>query len=151
VARRRSANSPGDAARGPALARLILDTTILIDAERGAAELDELIADEDDVSIAAITAAELMLGVELADKRRRRARERYVHDVLATIPVESYDLEAAQAHATLLAHTHRTGRARSAHDLIIAATALARERIVVTADSRGFVDLPGIEIRAASR
>ena len=32
----------------------------------------------------------------------------------------------------------------------IAATALATERIVVTADSRGFADLPGLEVRLVS-
>lgn len=110
--------------------------------------LDELVADDDDAAIAAVTAAELLLGVELADQRRRRARERYVRDVLATIPVESYDLDAAQAHAGLLAYTYRTGRPRGAHDLIIAATALATERTVVTVDARGFEGLPGLDVRA---
>jgi tRNA(fMet)-specific endonuclease VapC len=95
-----------------------------------------------------VTAAELLLGVELADRRRQRARERYVQDVLATIPVESYDLDVAQAHASLLAYTYREGRTRGAHDLIIAATALARERTVVTLDVRGFEDLPRVAVRA---
>jgi tRNA(fMet)-specific endonuclease VapC len=108
-----------------------------------------LIADDDDTAIAAVTAAELLLGVELADRRHRPARERYVQDLLATIPVESYDLDVAQAHATLLAHTYRAVRPRGAHDLIIAATALARERTVVSADSGAFEDLPGLAVRAA--
>jgi tRNA(fMet)-specific endonuclease VapC len=95
-----------------------------------------------------VTAAELLLGVELADRRRRRSRERYVRDVLGTIPIESYDLDVEQAHAILLAHTHRAGRTRGAHDLIIAATALARERTIVTVDARGFADLPGLTVRA---
>ena len=45
---------------------LLLDTTFLIDAERGATGLDNLIDDDDDVAIAAITLAELTVGVELA-------------------------------------------------------------------------------------
>jgi tRNA(fMet)-specific endonuclease VapC len=53
----------------------------------------------------------------------------------------------ARAHARLLAHTRRTGRRRDAHDLVIAATALARGRIVVTADEGGFTDLPGVAVR----
>jgi len=40
--------------------------------------LDKLIADEDDVVVAAITAAEFLLGVELSDGRRRHSRQRYV-------------------------------------------------------------------------
>ena len=99
--------------------------------------------------MAAVTAAELLVGVELADRRRPGAREVYVADLLGTIPIEPYDLDVARAHARLLAHTRTSGRPRGAHDLIIAATALARGRVVVTADASGFADLPGIAIRAA--
>lgn len=122
---------------------------MLIEAERVGAALDRLIGDEDDVVMAAVTAAELLVGVELADGRRRKARERYVTDVLATIPTEPYDLEVARVHARLLAHTRKAGRPRGAHDLIIAATALTRGRTIVTADAPGFEDLPGIAVRSA--
>jgi tRNA(fMet)-specific endonuclease VapC len=137
------------AARGAALERLILDTTILIDAERHGARLDELVGDDDDVAIAAVTIAELLFGVELADRRRRKARDEYVTRVLETIPSESYDEDVARAHAGLLAHARRTGRARGAHDLIIAATAVARGRTVLTADAPGFHGLPGVLVRPA--
>jgi tRNA(fMet)-specific endonuclease VapC len=110
--------------------------------------LDDLIGDEDDVAIAAITAAELLVGVELADARRRRSRQSYVESVLSTVPVEGYDLEVARMHAILLAHAKRSGRSRGAHDLVIAATALARSRMVVTAGESGFTDLPGVLVRA---
>jgi tRNA(fMet)-specific endonuclease VapC len=99
--------------------------------------------------MAAVTIAELLVGVELGDRRRRKARERYVARVLETIPSEPYDSEVARAHAQLLAHTRRSGRARGAHDLIIAATALASGRTVVTVDAPGFDDLPGVTVKAA--
>src|SRR5680860_1313735 len=54
---------------------------------------------------------------------------------------------AARAHATLLAHTRRQGQQRGAHDLLIAATAHATDRTVVTADRGGFIDLPGVRVR----
>lgn len=126
--------------------RLILDTTVLVTAERGAASLDELLEDDDDVAIAAVTAAELLVGVELADAGRRRAREAFVGEVLGTIPIEEYDLGVARAHARLLAHVRRAGRPRGAHDLIIAATAAATGRTVVTADTGGFEQLPDIAV-----
>jgi tRNA(fMet)-specific endonuclease VapC len=107
-----------------------------------------LIADEDDVAIAAITAAELLVGVELADKRRRATRAAYVQRVLSEIPVEGYDLGVARAHAGLLAHARRSGRPRGAHDLIIAATAASTSRTLVTADPGGFEDLPGVSVRS---
>ena len=131
------------------MARLILDTTFLVSAERRRAPLDDVVGDADDVALAAITAAELLVGVELADPARRDARERFVSDVLDSVPVEDYDLTVAREHAKLLAHTRRTGRPRGAHDLIIAATASATDRTVVTADVTGFADLPGISVRGA--
>ena len=107
--------------------------------------------DDDDVAIAAVTAAELLVGVELANGGHRPARDAFVAGVLARVPVEDYDLEVARAHAQLLAHVRRSGRPRGAHDLVIAATAVARRRIVVTADRRGFTELPGVAVRAAGR
>jgi len=108
-----------------------------------------VIADEDDVAIAAVTIAELLVGVELADRRRRPPRERYVAAVIETISIESDDLDVARVHARLLGGVRRSGRPRGAHDLIIAATAVARGRVVVSADVAAFEDLPGVSVRAA--
>jgi len=129
------------------LARLILDTTVLIAVERSGRTLDGMVDDGDDVVIASITAAELLVGVHLADDARRPDRAAFVDEILATIPTVDYDLDVARAHAELLAHTRRTGSPRGAHDLIIAATAKTTTRIVVSADVGAFVDLPGVAHR----
>jgi tRNA(fMet)-specific endonuclease VapC len=129
------------------VARLILDTTVLVAAERSRSRLDRLIADDDDVVVAAITAAELLVGVHLADETNRTRRSAFVEAVLDAIPVEDYDLEVAKAHAALLAHVRRAGRPRGAHDLLIAATAAATGRTVISADVEAFADLPGVAHR----
>ena len=140
----------GRLGRDEALARLILDTTVLVDAERnGLGTLGEVIGDEDDVAIAAITVAELVVGAELADGKRRARRETFLAATLETFSVEGYDLEVARAHGALLAHARRAGRPRGAHDLIIAATARARNREVVSADAAGFAELPEVVLRDA--
>lgn len=130
---------------------MILDTSVLVGAERGRSRLDRLIGDDDDVAISAVTAAELWVGVALADRRRKPRRATFVEQVLATIPVEDYDLEVARAHADLLAEARRTGRPRGAHDLLIAATAIARERTLVTMDRRSFEHIEGLEVRTATQ
>jgi tRNA(fMet)-specific endonuclease VapC len=107
-----------------------------------------MIDDTDDVVVAAITAAELLVGVQLADGRNRATRGAFVDALLATVPIEPYDLDTARAHSDLLVHTREAGRLRGAHDLVIAATARATERTVLTADTTGFDELPGVTVRS---
>jgi tRNA(fMet)-specific endonuclease VapC len=118
----------------------------LVDAERGGGALIETIHDGDDVAVAAITVAELSVGVQLAKGRRRAKRERFVAAVLDAVAIEPYDLHVAEAHAALLAHVRRAGTPRGAHDLIIAATARAVKRQVVSLDESGFAELPGVSL-----
>lgn len=133
-----------------ALSRLLLNTTFLIDAERQAGELEACIAD-DDVAIAAVTLAELLVGVALASPRHRPARQAFVDEIVDAIPVLSYDTAVAEAHAALLTATRQAGRPRGAHDLIIAATARATGKTVLTADSTGCADLANVEIVVPDR
>jgi tRNA(fMet)-specific endonuclease VapC len=123
---------------------VLLDTTFLIDVERAAEDLDALIDDDDDVAIAAITVAELVVGVELASPPDRDARQMYIDDIVASIPILPYDRDVAVEHAQLLVAVRQAGRPRGAHDLLIAATARASKRVVVTADASAFDDLPEV-------
>lgn len=129
------------------MSRILLDTTYLVDAERSGADLDESIDDEDDVAIAAVTVAELRVGALLATGKRRVARFGFVDDVLRALDVVDYDVDVAEAHAKLLVAVRSQGRPRGAHDLIVAASALATDREVVSADGAGFQDLPGVRTR----
>ena len=123
---------------------LLLDTTFLIDAERNAGILNELIDDDDNVAIAAITVAELAVGVQLAKPRQRSKRQAFLDDVVASIPILPYDEAVAFKHANLLVAVRRASRPRGAHNLIIAATAATAGRTIVSADRRAFDDLPGV-------
>jgi len=125
---------------------VLLDTTFLIDAEREDIDFDDLIQEDDDIAIAAITVAELVVGVELASQRAKAERQAYVDDILASIPVISYDRDIAFEHAQLLVAVRQRGRPRGAHDLLIAATARATNRTVLTADEPAFADLPGVTV-----
>lgn len=129
------------------MTRLLLDTTFLIDAERSGAEVGNVIEDDDDVAIAAVTWAELKVGALLAKGRRRSERLAFAEDIAEMLRIEAYDARVADDHALLLAEVRRQGRPRGAHDLIIAATAKTYGRTVVTADESAFDDLPGITVR----
>jgi tRNA(fMet)-specific endonuclease VapC len=126
------------------LSLLLLDTTFLIDAERQGLDVDAAISDDDDVAIAAVTVAELLVGVKLASGKRRAARQAYVDEVIGALPIIAYDVGVAVEHAELLAAVRQEGRPRGAHDLLIAATARATDRTIVSADLGAFADLPGV-------
>jgi tRNA(fMet)-specific endonuclease VapC len=96
--------------------------------------------------VAAITVAELRVGVQMAKGARRKKRAQFVTTVLDAVAIEPYDLQVAEAHAALLAHVRRKGVPRGAHDLIIAATARARDRGVVSFDRSGFAELPDVSV-----
>ncbi len=106
-----------------------------------------MLDDDDEPAIAAITVAELLVGVELAASARRERRTRRIEGLLAAVPVEPYNVEVARAHAGLIAATRTMGRPRGAYDLIIAATAIATSRILISADRAAFADLPAVAAR----
>lgn len=126
--------------------RLIVDTGVLIASERARTELASVITEDDDLVVAAVTVAELRAGIELATDRYRVPRREFLVKVLETLPVEPYGLATTEVHGRLLAHVHRTGTRPGAHDLIIAATAVANNRTVLTTDRNAhFDDLPGVD------
>ena len=133
--------------RGAVLTALLLDTNVLIEAERDVFDLDALIADDDEPAVAAITIAELGVGLEIASGKRKAARKSFLDEIVASLPIVVYDLEVARAHTDLLVAVRTHGTPRGAHDLIIAATARATSRTVVTSDRTGFIDLPGVNVR----
>jgi tRNA(fMet)-specific endonuclease VapC len=56
--------------------------------------LDEAINDDDDVAIAAVTVAELLMGVTLADTKHQTDRATFVDGVLDAVPVLPYAARA---------------------------------------------------------
>ena len=79
---------------------------------------------------------------------RSVAQRAFLDEVLEVLPVHEYDRDIAEHHAALLAHVQRTGSKRGAHDLIIAATARAADRTVLTTDERArFEELPDVTVR----
>lgn len=125
--------------------RLILDASAVIALERGSAGRNEVLPADADVAMSAVSASELLVGVELADEPRRAARRNAVEGLLEAVEVIPFDLNVARQHAVLLATVRRAGNPRGAHDLQIAATARATGRTVLTADAHAFAGLPGVE------
>ena len=67
---------------------MILDSSILVAFERRRFDLERLLADHTPPAIAAITAAELLIGVERADTPERRSRrESFVQNLFSRMPI----------------------------------------------------------------
>jgi len=130
--------------------RLIVDTGVLVAIERDREIPAQVLPDDADIAISAVTAAELLVGVELADQQRRAGRQATVNAILSNFDVIPFDVEVARHHAALLAHARRSGRPRGAHDLQIAATARATGRVLITTEVRAFDDLPAVQHRVVA-
>jgi tRNA(fMet)-specific endonuclease VapC len=114
--------------------------------EHGRLDVDTVLG-LDDAAIAAITAMELLADVERADTAHRQARAGRVEAILSSLPVEPYNVGIARVHARLTVAAMAKGRPRSANDMMIAATAAATSRILLTTDaSAGFDQLTGVRI-----
>lgn len=128
------------------MSRILFDTTFLVDLERGRVDPMEALLDEDDAAVPAIAIAELEVGVRLGPDRHRTFRRDFLERILEAMPVVPYDLGVAREHGRLLAHVRSLGRPRGHHDLMVAATAAATGRSVVSSDESAFVDLPGVSV-----
>ncbi|MFD4430973.1 PIN domain-containing protein [Nocardia sp. NPDC058497] len=131
------------------MAKLILDTGVLIAVDRGTVDLSDVIADGDNVAVAAVVIAEYLTGVAGQTNPAKQASARsFLAEFRAVVPCVPYDDAIAEVHAELLAFVRSTGEPRGAHDLIIASTARATGREIITTDRRArFDELPGVDAR----
>ncbi len=128
---------------------MILDSSVLIAAERGTLSMPELLRGLGDqpVAIAAITAAELLHGcLRATDAAVRARRFAFVDALLEAIPILPFGLVEARRHAELWAECARRGAGIGAHDLLIGATALAQGYRVATLNAAEFERMPGVEL-----
>jgi len=127
----------------------LIDSSILIAAERGTLDLAQILSDSADteLAISAVTASELLHGIyRAAKKTQRTSREAFVERLLEVWPALPFDLTAARIHARIWAELAAKGTSIGAHDLMIAATALANGLGLVTRDKRSFPKIPGLRV-----
>lgn len=137
--------------RGHDRVSVLLDTSVLIAAERGTLDMPGYLAALGDatVALAAISASELLHGVERArDAAIRQRRGAFVEGVLANVPVIPFGLAEARAHARIWAELAEAGMMIGAHDLQIAATALEAGSEVATLNDNEFGRVPGLQLAA---
>lgn len=133
---------------------MILDTSVLIAAERRTLDFEALLRSlgDEPVRIAAITASELLHGCHrAADPGVRARRFAFVDSLLGLIPVLPFGLAEARRHAELWAHLAREGTMLGPHDLLIGATALAQGHTLATLNTAEFSRVAGLRLAAIGR
>ena len=131
---------------------MILDTSILIAAERNALRFEALLESlgEEPVAVAAVTASELLHGcLRATDAGVRARRAAFVDAILELFPVLPFGLAEARRHAELWAELTRRGNLIGPHDLFIAATAVARGDRLLTLNRAEFERVPGLRLAPA--
>jgi tRNA(fMet)-specific endonuclease VapC len=126
----------------------LIDTSVLVDTERGGGALARVPL-EGEHAISVITASELLHGVHRAvDGARRTQRQAFVEHVLVELEVLPVSLETGRIHAEVWAQLEAAGELIGAHDLWIAATALAHGLRVATGNASDFERIPGLDVLA---
>ncbi|HXS33190.1 MAG TPA: PIN domain-containing protein [Solirubrobacterales bacterium] len=125
---------------------VLIDTSVLVNAERRGLSLERAIGEEDR-AISAITVSELLHGVHRAtDLGIRARREAFVEHLLASIEALAVTTTVARVHAHVWAGLEEKGTLIGAHDLWIGATALAHGMSVATANPGEFERVPGLVV-----
>ena len=132
---------------------VLIDASILIEAERGRLDLEPHVKrhGEEEAFLSVVTASELLHGVYRATAPNIRARRSaFVEGLLERFPLLSVDLACARAHAQLWADLRQAGALIGPHDLWLAATCVAHGLTMVTANVREFERVPGLTVEVWS-
>ena len=120
----------------------LLDTSILIDIERGRGAIPTT----DETAIAAITASELLQAVLRADRAHRTVRESFVEGILAMLPTIPFSLHIARVHARIWADLAAARVTIDAADLEVAATTIALGWELATLNRKDFARIAGLRL-----
>ncbi|MBS1881343.1 MAG: PIN domain-containing protein [Actinobacteria bacterium] len=125
---------------------ILIDTSVLIDAERRALPIDRRF-DADTAGISVVTASELLHAVHRArDPQVRARRAAFVEGLLAALEPLPVTVPIARAHARIWAELERDGKMIGAHDMWIAATAVSHGMEVATSNTAEFERVPGLAV-----
>jgi tRNA(fMet)-specific endonuclease VapC len=133
---------------------LILDSSIVIAAERRGESVEQLIAKiltvvtDQEAALSAIGLTELIHGIYRASTTEiRRRREFFLNELLADFAVYPYTQETALLAGKIDGEHQSRGITIPFPDLLIGATALSLGYSVLTVNLRDFRRIPGLDVR----
>ena len=127
---------------------VLIDTDLLIDLEKGNALVENLIGEEER-AISVVTVSELLHGVLRSHGAKRARRQAFVEHLLAGLQAIPISEPVARVHADIWSGLVDRGEAIGAHDLWIAATAIAHGFGLATRNNAHFDRVPGLRVITA--
>ena len=132
---------------------LVLDTSVLIAAERGRLNWAKLVLDlsDESPSMSSITLSELWHGCHRGSGPALQKRLKFVQEIEAIVPVMEFSRSEALVHARIWADLEKIGQKIGDHDLIIAATALTHDYAVATLNENEFKRIPNLRLTSVKQ
>jgi tRNA(fMet)-specific endonuclease VapC len=126
--------------------RYLLDTCVISDFIKGEIGTQERLKQTppDDIAVSAITVMELRYGLALNPQHAQKI-EPAIASFLASITVLPFGTAEAEQAAQIRAILKTQGQPIGAYDILIAATALQHNLLVITANQREFDRVPGLQ------
>jgi len=132
---------------------LILDSSVVIDAERRGETVERMIerlvalAGDQEAALSAVGLTELLHGIHRANTSALRARRQsFLDELLADLTVYPYTKETAMLAAKVDAEQQSKGVVIPFGDLLIGGTALSLGFSLLTANLRHFQKIPGLVV-----
>jgi len=140
-----------------ALLGLVVDSTVIIAAERKRQSVEELLRviretfGEIEIAISAVTLAELVHGVVRANTSEIRNRRRaFIDELKKHVPVHPITDSTAEIAGQLSGEQAAKGIKLPADDLLIGASAIEQGYAVATLNARHFQKIPGLQVLSSS-
>ena len=137
----------------PAILGLVLDSSVIIEAERKRKTVEELLSGirqafgEVEISISAVTVAELAHGVARANTPEIRNRRRaFIDELKKHVPVHPVTDESGEIAGNLSGEQAAKGVTLPIDDLLIGVAAIEQGYAVASLNIRHFQKIPGLTI-----
>jgi tRNA(fMet)-specific endonuclease VapC len=139
---------------GPALLGLILDSSVIIEAERKGHSVEQLLEyvqqlfGEVEIALSPVTVAELVHGVYRSNTPQIRERRRaFIDELKRHVPVHPVTDETAEIVGQISGEQAAKGIKLPFDDLAIGAAALEQGYAVATLNVRHFEKIPGLVVK----
>lgn len=124
---------------------ILLDTNVVVAFLNGEGSVLKRIKDEiDRIALSPLVIAELDYGAKVSHKAKENLENLYRFvDIVQVVP---FDIECAKVFGTIKSRLRSLGKPTGEIDALIAATALAHDATLVTANKRHFENIEGLKV-----